>query len=118
MKPEETCFECMVVQADLIHEIALASIGGDQDADNVMRAIMNFILTVVARGFGPLCLDCDKRFGTGAVRAAGFLVVLPMFEGEHGLVSGICPDCMKGDVQEKVIRRLGPSMKIVPIGHA
>jgi hypothetical protein len=82
-----------------------------------MWAITNFILTVVARGFGPLCLDCDKRFGTGA-KAAGFLVVLPMFEGEQALVSGICPDCMKGDLQEKVTRRLGPSMKMVPIGHA
>jgi hypothetical protein len=118
MKPDETCFQCMVVPADLMTELALASIGGNRDADNIMRAIMGFILTVAARGSGPLCLDCDKRFRTNLVKAAGFLVVLPIFDGEQGLVSGTCPDCMKGDLQEKVTRRLGPSMKIVPIGHA
>lgn len=117
MKPDETCFQCMVVPADLIAELALASIAGDEDADDVMRAIMDFILTVSAQGSGPLCLDCDKRFRTNVVKAAGFLVVLPMFDGKQGLVSGICPDCMKGDLQEKVTRRLGRSMKIVPIGH-
>jgi hypothetical protein len=118
MKPDEACFQCMVVPADLIADLALASIAGDHDADSIMGAIMDFILTVAARGSGPLCLDCDKQFRTNLVKAAGFLVVLPMFESDQGLVSGICSDCMKGDLQEKVTRRLGPSMKIVPIGHA
>jgi hypothetical protein len=108
----------------LLDVVADVLSGGEPERDTIcaINMIRDWTNETMARKPGQemLCLDCDTAFNS-ATPPAAFLVVLPVFEGNVGSVSGICLHCMQGDLEEKVIRRLRmmvTNFELKPFGHA
>jgi hypothetical protein len=87
----------------------IAAMDGNPDFAHGIRLIAEWLVEAKKRdssGNGFLCLDCDTVFGTGQEPEA-FLIVLPVFEGEYGTVTGICPTCLAEDnLDHRILRRL------------
>ena len=90
MKPTDVHQYFVVTRANF-PDTFLAAMDGNPDFAHGVRLIAEWLVEAEKRSSssnGFLCLDCDTMFGKG--ESGGFLIVLPVFKGEYGMVTGIC----------------------------
>ena len=118
----KTAHECFFIgHQELASAMAVAASGNRQLA-GALIGLFDWMQEMVTRkpGNRMLCLDCDTEFSRDLLPDE-IVVVMPMFEGDRSLVTGVCAGCWAGDVTGAIFRRLRPvipDLEIVPIGNA